>query len=297
MKRVFIACLSLWATIAVYGQEDLLSQLDEETDVEPQPISATFKTTRILNMHSVETVGKGLLDMRINHRFGAINSGAYNFFGLDQASIRLGLEYGICDNLTFGIGRSSYNKTFDTYGKWKFLQQKTKGGTPISMVLLGGAAYESYRTSDTIIENNKLYKLHYFGSLLIARKFNERLSLELAPFYVHRNLVYDLDQKNDLYGLGLGGRYKFTKRSSINIDYQYVMPNLLGANYHNSLSLGIDIETGGHVFQLHMTNSQGMIESQYIGQTTGQWNKGDIYYGFNISRMFTIKKEKVEHLD
>ena len=257
----------------------------------PPHVTATFKGIHVINMHTVEAPAKGALNFIIMHRFGKLNDGAYNFFGLDNASIRLGLDYGISDRLSVGIGRSSFSKTFDAYAKYKLLWQ-TDGSNimPVTASILGGLTNYTVKFSDKSYLNAK-YRTAYFTQLLLARKFNSNISLQVVPTWLHYNLVPAAEDKNDVFAVGVGGRIKITKRMSINAEYNFVPDNqLVSTDRHNSLSLGLDIETGGHVFQLIFTNSQAMTEPQYIGQTTGRWGKGDIYFGFNVSRIFNISK-------
>ncbi len=271
---------------------DLLSLLGEEEPTVDYA-TATFKTTRVINMHSVENAAAGVLDFRINHRFGPFNMGVNNLFGLDLAYIRLGFEYGITDRLMVGFGRSNVNKELDFFGKYKILRQSTgKKNMPISLSWFSSTVIRTdpYPTTDR--KNYLSSRFFYCHQLLIARKFNESLSLQLAPTLVHRNMVLDSTIKNDVLALGAGGRMKITRRTSINAEYVYVLPNQLEYKYKNSFSVGIDIETGGHVFQMHITNSYPMNEKGFITETTGTWGAGDIRFGWNISRVFTIKERK-----
>jgi len=252
-------------------------------------VTGTFKATHVINMQTVEGIAAGALSFVIQHRFGQLNSGAYNFFGLDNATLRLGLDYGITDRFTMGIGRSSYQKTFDGYAKYKLLKQ-TDGTnqTPITVSMLGIINYYTLNYPDKPYLNSN-YRTSYIGQILIARKFSHSLSMQIAPTYLHYNLVPTVKDKNDVFSLGFGGRMKLSKRMSLNAEYNYLLPNqVVSTTVYNSFSLGWDIETGGHVFQLVMTNSQGMAESQYIGGTTDSWSNGGIYFGFNISRNFNI---------
>ncbi len=254
---------------------------------------ATFKGTRVINMHSTENAAEGALDFRISHRFGAFNSGVNNLFGLDEALIRLGFEYGINDRLMAGFGRSSVNKELDFFGKYKLLRQSTgKRNMPLSVSWFSSMVIRTSPFSNADRKNYFSSRLYYCHQLLIARKFSESLSLQLAPTVVHRNLVPDSTIANDVLALGAGGRMKMTRRSSLNLEYVYVLPNQMEIKYSNSFSIGIDVETGGHVFQMHITNSRPMNEKGFITETEGRWDKGDIQFGWNISRIFTIKERK-----
>jgi hypothetical protein len=277
------------STTVLYAQDDLLSELSKQDSAVTVPVSATFKSTRIVNGHSVETMKKKHLDFRISHRFGRLNSGAYQFFGLDQATMRMGFEYGITDDFMVGVGRSTSQKVYDFFGKLKVLKQ-SEGvkNVPVSVTLFGGMGIATVNRELEFQD-----KLYYTAQVLVARKFGERLSLQLSPTFLHRNKPEVLGDEKVLLALGIGGRYKLSKRVSLNGEYFYTAreKNTVNAPYYDSMSFGVDIETGGHVFQLHFTNSLGMIEKQFIGETTGTWGKGDIHYGFNISRTFSFDKK------
>lgn len=274
-----------------FSQDDLMDLFEDE----PTTVytSATFKTTRLALGHSVENPANGDLIFLISHHFGKISSGAYEFFGLDQATIRLGLEYGITDRLTIGYGRSSYNKTYDGFIKYKLFRQSSGvKNMPITMNVLAGMAVNTLKWTEPDRENYFSSRLSYLYQILISRKFNSNLSLQLMPSLVHRNLVATIDDKNDIFTIGAGGRYKITKRTSINVEYHYVLPDQINSyDYTNSLTIGFDIETGGHVFQLFFTNSVPINVSDFITHTNDSWGDGDIYFGFNISRVFTLKKK------
>jgi hypothetical protein len=272
-------------------EEDLLSLLGGEE--EQTYTTATFKTTRIINMHSVENAAAGVMDFRISHRFGFINTGAYDLFGLDQALMRIGLEYGITDRLMVGMGRSNVNKAYDSFLKYKILRQGSgKRNIPLSISYFASAVCNTVKWADPNRDNYFSSRMQYTHQLLIARKFNSDLSLQLTPTLVHKNLVPTLQDKNDILAMGFGGRYKLTQRFSVNGEYIYVLPNQITSTFYNSLSLGVDIETGGHVFQLHLTNSTSMLEPGFITESVGQWKKGGIHFGFNVSRVFTVKDKR-----
>ncbi|WP_230680304.1 DUF5777 family beta-barrel protein [Pontibacter rufus] len=288
-KTSFVICFALLLSATGRAQDDLMALAEAQDSVQVNQVSGTFKATRLVNGHTVETNGGGTLLFLISHRFGTLNSGAYNFFGLDQATIRLGLEYGLTDKLTIGVGRSSLEKTYDGFAKYKLLQQTSTGTRiPLTLTLFTSTALTSLR-QDPEQQNPFSARLTFTHQLLLARKFNDKLSLQLSPTLVHRNLVPARRDENNVYALGVGGRYKLTKRTSFNAEYYYLLPGETADNYRNSLSLGFDVETGGHVFQLIFTNAQGMVEKFFIPQTTGNWADGDIYFGFNISRVFDLQ--------
>lgn len=283
MRFFFLSALLFSGSL--FAQDDLFSLLEEEDAV--QEVYATFKGTRVINGQSIELPAKGDLQFVIEHRFGTLNSGAYELWGLDQSQIRMSFDYGITNNLAIGLARNSFQKTFESSLKAKLVKQKMENGSPISITSYNAVFANSLRWINPDRENLFSSRLSYVHQFMIARKFNQNLSIQLTPSYIHRNLVETNAMKNDYMAMGLGGRYKLSKRISINAEYFYQL-NRPQENFTNSLSIGFDIETGGHVFQLHITNSQGMFERAFIGETTGKWSEGDIYFGFNISRVFDL---------
>jgi hypothetical protein len=305
MIRSIVLGLSLLTVIVAHGQDDLLSLLGEDSTVEYT--TASFKATRVINGNSIENTAHGVLDFRISHRFGYLSSGKDQFWGLDQAFIRLGLDYGITDRLMVGIGRSSYQKTVDGFFKYKILRQCHKGCTmPITLSFAAGSSITTLPFSKVpwYGEGRTDYFTHrmaYYFQVLAGRKFSDKFTLQVMPGLVHRNLVKTSAEKNDVFNVGAAGRFKLTKRTAINAEYYYVLPNQLAKpveatdpTFRNSFSIGFDIETGGHVFQLHCTNSFPMYERGFITETTGNWMKGDISFGFNISRVFTVYDPKAK---
>lgn len=295
MRNVFFLfsfiCLfsgSLWSQ-----EEDLLSLLGEEETIDYT--NASFKTNRVINLHSLESTAKGVLDFKIGHRFGTLNGGFYELFGLDNASIRLGFDYGLSDALTIGVGRSGFQKTYDGFIKYKFLRQSTgKRNMPLTVGVLLTSAIQTLKWANPDRDNFFSNRLYYTSQLIIGRKFNESFSLQLSPTMVHRNLVATNAEKNDVYALGTAARLKITKRLAVNAEYIYLLPDQVTSDIVNSLSVGVDIETGGHVFQLHLTNSTSMIEKGFITETTNSWSDGGIHFGFNVSRVFTVKRRKID---
>lgn len=271
---------------------DLLSLLGEDDPIVYS--TATFKSTRVINGQSIENVAGGVMDFRVSHRFGTFNTGIHKLFGLDLASMRLGFEYGINDHIMVGIGRSNVNEEVDAFTKIKLLRQVESGPkkSPISLSYFGSIVMRGTAWADPNRENFFTSRLFYCNQLLLARKMDDKLSIQISPTHIHRNLVQTSAIEHDLFAIGYGGRYKLTRRLTFNAEYFSLVTRSVGADVSNSISVGVDLETGGHVFQLHLTNSSSMNEKGFISETTGNWNKGDIQFGFNISRVFTIKKPK-----
>ena len=251
----------------------------------------TFRGTRVVNGHSVEMNREGELDFLISHRFGKLSNGFYDLFGLDQANIRFGLEYGFKDWLNLGLGRSSYGKHYDGYLKIRILRQK-EGGTWkdwkgwVTLTGLTSVAINTLKLDDY---DSFTKRLSYNYQLLIARKIGERFSVQIMPTYIHYNLVFDAQAKNELFTLGVAGKWQITKNLGFVVEFYPKAPNALPDVNQHALAIGFDINTGSHVFQLHFTNAQASIEKAFIGETTGDWMNGDIYFGFNISRVFKLK--------
>ncbi|HEV3221568.1 MAG TPA: DUF5777 family beta-barrel protein [Puia sp.] len=296
-RKTFFSLVLILSGFQLLAQDNLLKSLNDSMSATSNNgfVTGTFKALYIVNMKTIEAPAAGALNVEIQHRFGTINTGAYNLWGLDFATLRLGLDYGITDRFSVGIGRSSYLETFDGYLKYKLLRQ-SENSMPVSVGLLGTS---SYFTNHAPLGDNanisSSSRFNYTLQMLIARKFNSHFSFELTPTFIHYNMVTSPDQ-NNVFALCGGARMKISKRMALTAEYDYLFPNQLVSPLFppypprtNSLSLGWDIETGGHVFQLVMTNSQSMVESQYIGSTAGTWGKGYIYFGFNISRNFNLK--------
>ena len=284
---------SLICTDLLGQEDDLLSLLGNEETIDYT--NASFKTNRVINLHSLESTAGGVLDFKIGHRFGTLNGGFYELFGLDNANIRIGFDYGLSDVITIGVGRGSFEKTYDGFVKYKFLRQSTgKRKMPFTAALLLTSAIQTLKWANPERENYFSSRMYYTSQLIIGRKFSESFSLQLSPTMVHRNLIKTNAEKNDVYALGAAGRIKLSKRIALNAEYIYLLPDQVANNITNSLSVGFDIETGGHVFQLHFTNSTSMIEKGFITETTNSWDNGGIHFGFNVSRVFTVKRKKLE---
>ena len=290
IKNIIIIASFLFIGVQANAQNvDLFSE--QSNDQSPDIITGTFKSTRIVNGHSIENVGAGVLDFRISHRFGALSQGGYNLFGLDQATMRIGLDYGLFSRLTVGVGRSTYQKQYDAFLKLKLIQQQDGAKfIPFGVSYVGSAIYKSLKDAPTTYDPYISDKMSFSNQLVIASKINDYFSIQLSPTIVHYNLVDSAKIPNDFKSLGISSRIRVSKRVNITSEYFYRFDKLAG--YYNPLSLGVDIETGGHVFQLHVSNSNGMTERTFINETTGTWAKGDLCFGFNITRAFTIRKPK-----
>ncbi|MEY2924660.1 MAG: hypothetical protein RLZZ337_1208 [Bacteroidota bacterium] len=288
MKPLFISLIVFFLPIMSFSQD--LDLLDDEAPEETiEYTTATFKTNRVVNGHSIETVAKREFDFKISHRFGFLSTGAYDFFGLDQATMRIGGDYGITDRLNVGLGRSNVEKTYDGFVKYKFLKQSSGlKNMPVTATWVSHMGVTTIKWPFPNRENYFSSRLHYTHQLLVARKFTEGLSVQLSPSLVHKNLIDSLKFTNDIYSLGVGVRQKLTTRTTLNLEYFYVLPNQISSENTNALSLGFDIETGGHVFQLFFTNVSAPFEKGFITDTKAKWSKGDVRFGFNIARMFNF---------
>ncbi len=299
MNKKYLLLFFLLPTFLRAQDQDLLALLGEEKSVEYA--TASFKTNRVINGHSIENTAAGVLDFKISHRFSPVRQGLYDIFGLDGATIRFGLDYGITNRLMVGAGRNSREKIYDGFVKYKILRQCSGAkNIPVTLTYLADAQIKSVKFADPSRDNKFTDRVYYTHQLLIWRKFGDRLSLQLMPTLVHRNLTTSPEDKNDVFAMGVAGRFKLSKRVALNAEYYYVPDGQIATSYVNSLSLGLDIETGGHVFQLHFTNSPDMTYKGFITETQEQWffqgNDGQlmsgIRFGFNVSRVFTVVKPK-----
>ncbi len=283
------------------AQEDWKSLVSLDSLNSDGKTNATFKTTRLINSQSIETVKTNTLDLRISHRFGNESTGIHSLYGLDAASdIRIALEYGVTQRLTLGVSRSRMAENLEGLIKYRLLMQTENGSMPLSMTLFGNSAITASKdytvTSDYVGDYSMFsHRMSYTFQSLIARKFSRNFSFQIMPSLVHRNFVIDPSDKNNLISLGAGGRLKFTKRSALVVDYFYnVNPSNstrsvgAGITYYNPLGIGWEIETGGHVFTLMFSNAAGLIESQFLPNTTDTWSKRGFKFSFDISRGFKI---------
>tara|TARA_Y100000389_G_scaffold38917_1_gene33313 strand:+ start:1382 stop:2263 length:882 start_codon:yes stop_codon:yes gene_type:complete len=280
---IFFICLS-------YSQDDLLDILNDG-DVNVEYVQSAFKGTRVANAQSLEIPAPKVLQFMIQHRFGSIENGFYDLFGTDYAAIRYDFSYGFNDVLALGAGRSSFDKVYDIFLKTKLIRQ-SKGvkNFPISVVLFNDIGIKTNRKSEQTpaLKEKFSNRLLYINQLIIGRKFNRNLSLQVLPTVIHRNLVLTPNEKHQLASLGFAGRYKITNQFSINADYFIPLDNR-DSNYKNSFAVGFDYETGGHVFQVILSNAQGPYEFTFIEKANGDPSSGKLYLGFNISRAFSFK--------
>ena len=278
-------------SLPLVAQESLLKSLEDDQKGNNK-VSGAFKSSRVINGHSIEMIGAGMMDFRILHRFGPVSQGIGDLFGLDQASMRLGFDFGINKNLTIGIGRTTYKKELDGFLKYRIIQQSTGyKSSPVSLVGVVGFSVYTFKSPDPTKPIPFNDRVGSYFQMIVGRKFNSNFSMQLSPTVVHRNVVA-LNDVNDIFALGFGARYKFSKRMAFVVDYSYVANGLPMSTGANPLSIGVDIETGGHVFQLHFSNSTGMNERSFITETTNTWGSGEVRFGFNLSRIFDIKKSK-----
>jgi len=266
-----------------YSQEDLLNELEAETE-EKAYSQPAFKAMKIGNLQSTKVAEKGDLYMYVSHRFGTLKDGLTTFFGFDNANTKIQLVYGVTDGLQIGISRESLRKTYAGSAKYKFLSQDEK--TPINLVGYVTANINSELREDRFPELKFGDRMSYATQLLVSRRITNSLSLELAPTFVRQNLVLEPFQDHNQIALGAGGRVKMSKRMSINLDYVYNFNRHKNSIYNNPLTVGLDIETGGHVFQLLFSNAQSTNEPGFISNAEGDWGDGDVFFGFNIVRVF-----------
>lgn len=306
MKKLMLLVAGVACVISTFAQADLLNMMDNETPSKPTPVYATFKSTRLVNLHTNENMKAKHLDFRIQHRFQPMDVnknnvyGLYNMFGLDGASMRLGFEYGVTDKLMMGFGRSNLGKSYDLMAKYKILQQsRGKKAMPVSVNYFGNIGINTVEWTDKIRKNLFSSRLSYVNQIIVSRKFNDYVSIAISPTVVHHNLVQTKAQPNTTFALGMGGSFKLSRSVRFNVEY---IPRLNGRDkaidpvtllpimYYDAFAFGFDIETGGHVFQLHFTNAAGLIEQQFITRNETKLDFTTLRFGFNLSRVFSLEK-------
>lgn len=283
----------LLTALSVKGQDDLLKELNKQDSLHTEYAYATFNGTRVVNGQSVETKRGGELEFIFSHRFGRINEGSYTLWGLDEAYVRLGLEYGITDRLGISVGRTSVDKTFDGFVRYKVLRQsKGEKSFPFTMTALANIYYKSSPSKEDAPEYNAQDRMAYGVQAVLARKFSTKFSFQVNPVFIHRNTVDPAVENNDDVALGFATRYKITRSIALTGEYFLRLNETENSPYYDAIGFGIDIETGGHVFQLIFTNSRGMFERAVVAETEGDFFDGDIHFGFNISRTFQLARKK-----
>jgi hypothetical protein len=275
-----LTCLLLLGGSAC-AQEDLLSQLDS-TQVQDTYATAAFKGLQVITLQSTKMPAKKEFYFVVSHRFGTVKGGISEFFGFDDATTKIGGIYGLTDWLAVSGSRHTLSKVYETSVKYRLARQSDL--FPFEIVGYNTLDINSLLKKDDYPKIEFSDRLTYITQLIVSRKISERLSLELVPSYIHKNLYNPEIENDNQFALGYGGRMKISKRLSVNLEYAYNFnkPDF----YKNPLSVGLDVETGGHIFQLLFTNSQSMTESGYLTSATGDWGKGDFFFGFNLYRVF-----------
>lgn len=265
------------------AQDDLLEELESSSNEEVFQYPA-FKAMKIGNLQSTKVASKGDMYMYVSHRFGSLKDGISTFFGLDNANTKIQLAYGLFEGVQLSLSRESLRKTYA--GALKFRLTSQSDNFPMNIVGYTTVNINSELSKERYPHMLFEDRLSYASQVLLSRRINNKLSVELAPTYVRQNLVLEKFQDHDQYALGFGGRFKLNKRLSLNLDYVYNFSRAEASVYNNPLTIGLDIETGGHVFQLLFSNAQSTNEPGFISNAEGDWTTGDIFFGFNIVRVF-----------
>ncbi|GEL12268.1 hypothetical protein SAMN05192550_3161 [Flavobacterium glycines] len=286
--------LAFFFPLLLLAQNDLLKEIDDKSM--ESTANPAFKALKIVNFESTKLIGKGDFYLIISHRFDYLDQGIKEFFGLDNAFTQLKFAYGITDKFTIQAARSGFQKTYDLGLKYLIINQKTNG-SPVAIAFFNSLAANTELDKANYPSLDFQDRLSYVSQLLISRKITDKLSLEVAPTFFHEGfLVEILDENNNVvtpnpqdknqFAVGIGGRYKLSKRLSLNMDYGAHLNRASQSVFKNPLSVGLDIDTGGHIFQVLFTNSKAMHEAGFLGHTTGDWGKGEISFGFNLIRVF-----------
>ena len=287
ISKIAFSLILLFSFFATTAQDDLLNQLDAEKSEVKEIETAAFKGLQICNMQSTKMTSKGEWYMVVSHRFGDLTKGFDNFFGLDDANTEIGGIYGVTDWLSLGGSRHTLDKIYELTAKYKLANQ-IKEGFPVTIVAYNTMDINSKLDKDLLPGLKFNNRLAFSTQLLVSRKFSDSFSFQLNPIYIHKNLYeFGLEEKNDFF-IGSGARYKIAKRMSINLEYAARLNKVEGnsSTFQNPLTVGLDIETGGHVFQLVFSNSQALNDVAFLSKPAGDWSGGPIYFGFNLYRVF-----------
>lgn len=275
--------------------------------VEAQSPVSVFKDTRVINTHSTEVLPAHKLDVRISHRFGdfaGAQGGFRRLFGLESASdVMIGLDYGLTDRLTAGLHRSKgtgrmpdgsagLRQLFNGMLKFSIFQQTSQ--MPVSLTLLGVGTFsgaEKIADSPNPLDRFERFahRMAYHSQLMLARRFSDRISVQFAPGYTHRNFVQHGDE-NGLFSLSGAAQIQITKVYGLILDGNFPLAASRNPDqgFRPAVGVGLEVDTGGHVFQLNFTNATGMAETDFIPYTTARWGKGEFRMGFTIRRLFNL---------
>lgn len=267
------------------AQDELLDELNTSNSQSSETVTSAFKGLQIATMQSTKLAAKNEWYLVISHRFGDLTNGLDNFLGLDNALTKIGGLYGVTNWLTVGASRHTYNKTYELTAKYRILSQK-ENGFPFTIVGYNTMDINTKLSTDIYPKLKGNNRLAYTNQLPISRKFSNSFSLEINPIHVHKNLYEATLEKEDQFLIASGGRYKLSKRLSLNLEYAARINEKENSFYHNPATIGLDIETGGHVFQLVFSNSQSINDVAYYTNATGKWNDKGIFFGFNMYRVF-----------
>lgn len=300
MNKIYILLLMLLSYCQSNAQDmdSLMKNISSEQ--EPETVIASFKSSRLILSQTTTMVKKYDLDFKVVHRFGDVggtDGGSETLYGFDNSTdIYTHFDYGISDRLNIGFGRSKYEQLLDLQLKYAVLQQKEKDGSPISLSVLAKTGFTPYKVNSAIFDDYG-NRFSHFIQAIISRKFSPDLSLQVTPGFLFRNVVLGAGDERTLFSTGIAGRYKFTKRFGVVADYYFINSSYRKDNpnidYSNPLGLGIEIETGGHVFSMNFANAKAIVENNFLPNSTSSWNKGQYRFGFTISRMFTLYKSKL----
>jgi len=289
MKKILFICLLI--PFITFSQDDLLSELEGDV-TEDTTVEAAFKGLKVVNFETTKLASKKDFYLIVSHRFGTVKNGIEDLFGLDESLTQIKFIYGVTDWLNLGIARSSNLRKYGLHAKYRLVHQKTDG-SPVAVVGYNLMTMNNALNDDVFPNLDFGHKFTYTNQVIVSRKFSEKFSFLVSPTHIHENLATrsveganSYDEDNDQFAVGFGGRYKISKRVSINMDYGLHLNRNSHSNFNDPLSVGVDIETGGHVFQVHFSNAQAMFEEGYIINATGDWGDTDFFFGFNLSRVF-----------
>jgi hypothetical protein len=284
MKKNKLFLILLLAYSFSFSQESLLMKLENESENKSSNEISTFKAIKIINNQSTKQASEKELYLYVSHRFGSINGGIKTLFGLDIANTKIELLYGLSNNLQIGFSRESLKKTYALNAKYNLTTQTSK--LPFTSSFYLSYNYNSSLNEDIYPNLNNSDRNFFFGQLLLSKSFNDKISLQLSPSYAKKGFTETIFEQEDNLILGVASSYRISNRLAFNIEYSANLDRPEISPFSDVLSFGIDIETGGHVFQLLFSNTQTIDDVSVMTDAEGSWKNGEIYFGFNILRVF-----------
>jgi len=281
-SKIFFGLLLIYTFS--FSQENLLEELENKSENKTTNKVSAFKGIKVVNNQSTKQAGEEELYLYVSHRFGSIKGGIKTLFGLDIANTKIELLYGVSNNIQIGFSRESLKKIYSLNTKYRVTEQNSK--FPFNSSLYFSYNYNSSLSEEIYTTLSNYDRNIFFGQLLMSKSLGNKLSIQLSPSFAKKGFNETIFEEENNFILGIASSYRITSRLAFNIEYSANLDRPKISPFNDVLSFGIDIETGGHVFQLLFSNTQTIDNVSVMTDAEGSWKEGKIYFGFNVLRVF-----------